>query len=89
MFENKLIKGIRASRYVASWYNSKGTNRRYLNEVDSNKRRIESYFADWLRTIIINGEHLTEDEVRYIDNYATNGKMELEHSAEEFIRTHM
>ncbi len=84
-FENRLIKGIHVSRYIASWYNVGGTRVRYFNKTEPTHRRIETTFADWLRTLIINGEHLTEDEVRYITNFAENGKLELEHSAEKFL----
>ena len=84
-FENKLIKGIHASRYIASWVKSNGTMKRYLNEDNPSLRRLESYFADWLRSLVINGEHLTEDEVRYIDHFARNGKIELESSAKHYM----
>lgn len=84
-FENRLIKGIHVSRYIASWYNVGGTKVRYLNKTDPTKRRIESYFADWLRTLVINDGHLTEDEVRYITHFAENGKLELQESAKEFL----
>ena len=86
MFENKLIRGIHVSRYVASWINVGGKINRYRNKTDPGKRRIENNFADWLRELVIDGEHLTEDEVRYISNYATNGKLELEHEAESYLR---
>lgn len=85
MYENKLIRGICTSRYVASWIKSGGTMKRYINKTDPKHRRIESYFADWLRTLVIDGGHLTEEEVRYIANYADNGKLELESSAKNFI----
>lgn len=85
MFENKIIRGIHVSRYIASWYNVGGTEKRYVNKTDSSKRRIENVFSDWLRTLVIDGEHLTEDEVRYIDAYRQNGKLELETLAKRFI----
>lgn len=84
-FENVKIKGIHISRYIASWIKSGGTMKRYLNTSDPSKRRIESYFADWLRLLVIDGERLTEEEVLRIAYFAENGKLELEHSAEEFI----
>lgn len=71
MFENKLIKGIYVSRYIASW----------LHE----KVRMSIAFKQWLRTLVIDGEHLTEDEVDYIYNFATNGKLELQENASFFI----
>lgn len=84
-FENRLIKGIHVSRYIASWYNVGGTRDRYRNETKPSHRRVETTFADWLRTLDIDGEHLTEDEVRYIANFAENGKLELEVSATKFL----
>lgn len=70
MFENELIRGIHCSRYIASWHNV-GGNRRL--------------FGKWLRQLIVDGEPLTEDEVRRIIAYAENGKCELEANIERFI----
>ena len=75
MFENDLVKGIHKSRYIASWCNVGG----------SLKRGDAWRFQDWLRSLVIDGEHLTEDEVMSIYNYATNGKLELESNARLFI----
>lgn len=75
-FENAIIRGIYISRYVASWTNSGGTFTRV---------RQKCSLKDWLRTLSIDGEKLTEDEIQRIWNYATNGKMELEHSAKDFL----
>lgn len=66
-FENKIIDGIHASRYVASYTHKVG--------------KINFLFKDWLRQLVINGRNLTEEEIRYIYNYATNGKLELEDNA--------
>ena len=84
-FENKLIKGIHTSRYIASWYKVGGTMKKYVNKTDPNKRRIESHFADWLRTLVINGEHLTREEIDHICRLAENGKLELQESAKKFL----
>lgn len=73
-FENKIINGIHVSRYVASWSNVSGGKYRFF------------FFEDWLRQLVINGRSLTEDEIRYIYNYATNGKLELEANARTFIQ---
>lgn len=71
MFENKKFEGIYYSRFIASWINVGGKmNRR---------------FADWLRTIEVNGKDIPEDVIREIYNLATNGKLELENSAEKFL----
>ncbi len=68
MFENKLYKGIHATRYIASWRNAGG-------------RWFAYEFRDWLRSL-----GLTDDEIREIWNIAVNGKLELENSAERFIK---
>jgi hypothetical protein len=72
MFENEIINGVHASRYIASWCKAGGhLGRRERGRFD---------FKDWLESL-----GLTEDEVRHIYNLATNGKLELENSAREFI----
>lgn len=75
MFENKLIRNIHCSRYVASYVNAGGD----MNRVGSWR------FKRWLKSLVIDGEHLTDDEVRYIYNYGTNGKLELEENASRFL----
>lgn len=68
-FENKLIRDIHCSRYIASYIKSTGDYKFF-------------HFKKWLRSLIVNEEHLTKDEVWYIYNFATNGKLELEEHAE-------
>ena len=80
MYENELIKGIYISRYIASWIKSGGQigyAARCLGQTNN--------FMNWLRTLVIDGEHLTEDEIWRIYSFATNGKLELEDSAKKFI----
>lgn len=72
MFENKEINGILCSRYVASWRVT-GCKTNYL-------------FRLWLEQLVINGRKLTGEEVRYVYNYATNGKLELETNAKLFAK---
>lgn len=74
MFENKIIEGIYYSRFVASWINA-----------TSRKGASKLAFKTWLRQLVINGRHLTEEEVRDLYNYATNGKMELEDNITHFL----
>lgn len=74
MFENKLIRGIHASRYIASWVKEGGHFCRGL------RGRFD--FRDWLKSL-----GLAADEVRYIYNLADNGKLELETSARAFMET--
>lgn len=78
MFENKIIRGIHISRYIASWTKSGGTLKRNL-------LRGFPAFRAWLRTLEIDGDHLTKDEIRQICDYACNGKLELETSAKMFL----
>ena len=78
MFENKIVRGIHMSRYIASWMKSGGTFTRNLWNG-------EVAFRAWLGTLIIDGDRLTEDEIREIRNYADNGKLELETSAKLFL----
>lgn len=72
-FENKSIRGIYISRYLASWANSGG------NLARGNR------FKDWLQSLVINGEKLSEEEISEIVFLSTNGKLELEMSAKYFL----
>ena len=78
MFENKMIEGIYYSRFVASWINAGGA-RFYKMQC----RRLG--FEIWLKQLVINGRHLTEEEIRDICNYAWNGKLELEENVRNFL----
>ena len=71
-FENKMIKGVHASRYIASWVRSGG----------SLKYRREP-FREWLFS-----EGLTEEEVDHVDYLAHNGRMELEDSSKLFLKNY-
>ena len=74
-FENLLIRDIHVSRYIASY-----------SKVSYRYGVFAKYqFKDWLRQLVINGEHLTEDEVTYICNFRDNGKLELEENAKSFL----
>ena len=79
-FENELIRGIYISRYVGSWLNVS-----YPIEHTSRSRNKYGLFIAWLRQLVIDGEHLTEDEVWRIYNFATNGKLELQENAKKFV----
>lgn len=71
MFENKIIKDYaHASRFVASWTNKGG-------KLDRENRQL---FKKWLRSL-----GLEEEDVTYIYNFATNGKLELEGCAMMFL----
>ena len=74
MFENKEFYGIYASRYIASWIREGG-------ELSNFKQK--SLFVKWLKRL-----GLDQEEVDYIYNFDTNGKMELESDARRFIEEH-
>lgn len=65
------INGIPLTRYIASWYIAGG------------KRNIHA-IREWLRTLVINGRNLTEDEVQLIADCTVSGKLELEESVKAF-----
>lgn len=71
-FENVYVKGIHISRYVASWVKYKDL--KYIE-----------LFEAWLKTLIIDGEKLSEEEIMRISNFAENGKLELECSVKKFL----
>ena len=71
-FKNeKTHNGIHYSRYIASWHNAGGRVYKY-----------RSIFEDWLRQT----QELTDDEIHDIIEMATNGKLELEMSAKQFLK---
>ena len=71
MFENKIIKGEYATRYIASWSNVNGV-------ISTAKDRVR--FAEWLESI-----GLSDEEIYHVVNLATCGKLELEASARRFV----
>ena len=73
MFENKNYEGIYYSRFIASWINVGG-------------RRINYKFKEWLGTLRINGNPIPEGVIQEIYNFGTNGKFELEVSAEHYLK---
>ena len=77
MWKNKTECGIHVTRFIASWYRAGGTLR-YGKDYDD--------FEEWLRTLIIDSKKLSEEDVNHIVELARNGKMELEHSARQFLK---
>lgn len=67
-----LVHGIEITRYVSSWYIGGGT---------------QSYHKakEWLRTLTINGEALSEEEVTLIADCIVTGKLELQDSVKDFL----
>jgi len=73
MFENKIINGVHASRYIASWFRAGGNFGRWT------KGRFD--FRNWLESL-----GLAADDVNYIYNLADNGRLELQEHATQFMR---
>lgn len=72
-YENrKTEQGIRYSRYIASW----------VKTVYLEGKIVDERFVKWLKS-----EGLTEQEIQDIWYIFTNGKFELEKSAEKFIKS--
>lgn len=69
---SRTVKGIPITRYIVSWYNSGGTDD-------------YSLIVKWLKTLAINGQALSEEEVHLIASCAVNGMLELESSAKKFL----
>jgi hypothetical protein len=72
MFKNNLIGEIHETRFIASWLRA-GGQLYYVEDIDD--------FQGWLLSLGLN-----EDEAYHVINLATCGKMELEHSAREFLK---
>lgn len=73
MFENRVIKGEYATRYIASWLRV-GGELRYGEDVDD--------FKKWLLSIGLNDE-----EIYYVTELARCGKLELQTSAKQFLNS--
>ena len=72
-FENGIVENFTyKSRFIASWTNVGGS---FKTRSDRNN------FKKWLLSIGVG-----EDDSRDILNLATNGKLEYEYSAEEFLK---
>ena len=67
-----------ASQFVASWINVGG-----FDSKTGNKYGGKLKFMTWLRSL-----GLTEDECRFIFNFATNGKLELQEHAKRFLNSY-
>ena len=74
MFENGNFNGIYYSRFIASWVR-KGGMLKTGHDI--------SMFRSWLTEIGCDDE--TVDKITFL---ASNGKLELENSAEKFIAEH-
>lgn len=76
MWTNETECGIHVTRFIMSWVRMGGslrTGRDYHN------------FEAWLKTLIVDGKNLSDQDVNHILDLSKNGKMELEHLAKEFL----
>lgn len=74
MFKNNKVNDIHKSRYIISWLKA-GGHLYFVEEVND--------FRDWLLSTGV-----TEKEAAEIVEMATCGKLELEKSAEAFLKEH-
>lgn len=77
----KVIRGILMDRFAASWRNAGG--------VITGIPRYDGKYIDWLKTLVIDGTNLTDEEVDKIYKYTQElncGKYEFEQSAKEFLK---
>lgn len=86
MFENKLINvpaigdKVYASRIIASWFWHAATP---YGAVATDDGDLEYAFEAWLR-----GLGISEEDQRFIMNFVSNGKLELEILVRTFEATH-
>lgn len=73
MFENKIIKGVHATRYIASWIREGGKLGYFGEGVDD--------FNKWLKSLGLSDEDI--EDIMYL---ARNGRLELETSARNFMK---
>lgn len=66
------VHEIPVTRFVASWYIAGGR---------PNIHRVR----EWLRSLVINDEHLTEDEIEQVALCVVEGKLELQELAKTFV----
>ena len=79
MFTNKTECGIHPTRFIMSWVREGGTFSRSGIGYDD--------FRDWLKNLIIDGKPLSDEDVDHIVFIARNGKLELEVSAKNYLKT--
>ena len=72
-FDNAIIRGTHASRYIMS----------YLRE--GGEANYRDKFREWLKSLPM---ELTEEEIDYIVGIYDNGKMELEMNAKRFLKNY-
>jgi len=75
---NKKVKEIHMSRYIASFLNG-------LERSSNWSVNISNAFELWLESLMIDGEHLSKDEIEEIMNYSFCGKAEFEWNLMELM----
>lgn len=70
-FENIIVRGVHATRYIMSWVRMGG---------ELNRFGARSDFGNWLGSL-----GLRDEEVSDIVHIAINGRMELETSAKNYL----
>lgn len=78
MWSNETENGIHVTRFIMSWVRMGGklrTGKDYDN------------FEAWLKTLIVDGKNLSDQDVNHILDLSKNGKMELEYLAKQFLAT--
>lgn len=78
MFNNNTKCSIHATRFIMSWVRMGGTLK-YGKDYQN--------FEDWLKTLIVDGKPLPDEDVDHIIALAKCGKLELEVSAKAFLKT--
>jgi len=80
-FENKYIKrmDVHYSRIIESWHNA------WTDSKKTRPRNDYKLFREWLGSLVIFGEKLTDEEIFELGYIYQNGKMECEESAKKFI----
>ena len=72
-FDNAVIKGVHASRYIMS----------YLRE--GGEANYRDKFREWLKALPL---ELTEEEIHHIVDMYSNGKLEFEINAKSFLKNY-
>lgn len=78
MWSNKTECSIHVTRFIMSWVKMGGTLRTGMDYEN---------FEGWLRTLVVDGKNLSENDVNHILELARCGKMEFEYSAKSYLAT--
>lgn len=78
-WKNETECGIHPTRFIMSWVREGGTFSRRGNGYDD--------FRKWLKTLIIDGKPLSDNDIAHVMFLAMEGKLELESSAKAYLKT--